>query len=116
MTAFVKCAGDLRKGKRENYKYSGVEECHSRSPFAVPNGGSKGMYTTDVWDTVACVKACPFDAIHVVNGVAVVDKEKCEACGKCVGGMSATPDRACSVQGKPSSYSAAPTDKGTGCQ
>ena len=27
--------------------------------------------------------ACQFDAIHVVNGVAVVDKEKCVACGKC---------------------------------
>ena len=30
------------------------------------------------------VKACAFDAIHVVDGVAVVDKEKCVACGKCV--------------------------------
>ena len=32
----------------------------------------------------SCVKACQFDAIHVVNGVAVVDKEKCVACGKCI--------------------------------
>ena len=32
----------------------------------------------------SCVTACQFDAIHVVNGVAVVDKEKCVACGKCV--------------------------------
>lgn len=32
----------------------------------------------------SCVKACAFDAIHVVDGVAVVDKEKCVACGKCV--------------------------------
>ena len=32
----------------------------------------------------SCVAACQFDAIHVVNGVAVVDKEKCVACGKCV--------------------------------
>ena len=31
----------------------------------------------------SCVKACEFDAIHVVDGVAVVDKEKCVACGKC---------------------------------
>ena len=30
------------------------------------------------------VQVCPFDAIHVKNGVAVVDKEKCKACGKCV--------------------------------
>ncbi|MFR4337986.1 MAG: 4Fe-4S binding protein [Lachnospira pectinoschiza] len=25
-----------------------------------------------------------FDAIHIVNGIAVVDKGKCKACGKCV--------------------------------
>ena len=31
-----------------------------------------------------CVKACPFDAIHIVDGIAVVDKEKCKACGKCI--------------------------------
>lgn len=32
-----------------------------------------------------CEKVCPFDAIHVnEKGVAVVDEEKCTACGKCV--------------------------------
>ena len=30
-----------------------------------------------------CAKACAFDAIHVVNGVAVVDREKCVGCGAC---------------------------------
>ena len=30
-----------------------------------------------------CAAACKFDAIHVVNGVAVVDKEKCTNCGAC---------------------------------
>ena len=25
-----------------------------------------------------------FDAIHIVDGIAVVDKEACKACGKCV--------------------------------
>jgi Fe-S-cluster-containing hydrogenase component 2 len=28
--------------------------------------------------------ACPFDAIHIVDGIALVDKEVCKACGKCV--------------------------------
>ena len=31
----------------------------------------------------SCVAACKFDAIHVENGVAVVDKEKCTNCGAC---------------------------------
>jgi ferredoxin len=31
----------------------------------------------------SCVAACKFDAIHVVDGVAVVDTDKCVACGAC---------------------------------
>jgi len=31
----------------------------------------------------ACMEACKFDAIHVVDGLAVVDEEKCVGCGKC---------------------------------
>lgn len=51
-------------------------------PF-VPNGGSKAC-TYGCMGYGSCVKACEFDAIHVVDGIAVVDKEKCKACGKCV--------------------------------
>jgi len=49
----------------------------------MPNGGPKSCNDGCV-GFGSCVKACPFDAIHVVNGVAVVDKEACKACGKCV--------------------------------
>lgn len=31
-----------------------------------------------------CEKACPFDAIHVINNVAVIDYATCKLCGKCV--------------------------------
>lgn len=31
-----------------------------------------------------CEKACPSDAIHVINGLAVVDYDKCTACYSCV--------------------------------
>ena len=80
MTAFVKCAGECDK-TNETYRYTGVEEC-TVMPF-VPNGGSKSC-TYGCMGYGSCVKACPFDAIHVINGVAVVDKKKCKACGKCV--------------------------------
>ena len=30
------------------------------------------------------MKACPFDSIHVVDGVACVNPLTCKACGKCV--------------------------------
>jgi len=31
-----------------------------------------------------CVKACPFDAIHVIDNLAVIDYNKCTSCGECV--------------------------------
>ncbi|MFP4053889.1 MAG: RnfABCDGE type electron transport complex subunit B [Phycisphaerae bacterium] len=31
-----------------------------------------------------CVRSCPFDAIHIVDGLAVVDYTRCTACGNCV--------------------------------
>ncbi len=80
MTAFVKCAGDCDKAK-ENYVYSGAMDCTAMN--VVPNGGSKAC-TYGCMGYGSCVKACPFDAIHIVNGIAVVDKGKCKACGKCV--------------------------------
>lgn len=80
MTAFVKCQGDCDKTKVD-YDYSGVTDCNMLS--FVPNGGPKSC-NQGCLGYGSCVKACPFDAIRVVNGVAVVDKEACKACGKCV--------------------------------
>ncbi len=30
-----------------------------------------------------CEKNCPFDAIHVIDNLAVIDYDKCKACGIC---------------------------------
>lgn len=78
--AFVKCAGTCEKTK-ENYAYDGVEDCEMLS--FVPGGGAKAC-AYGCLGFGSCVKACPFDAISIINGVAVVDKEACKACGKCV--------------------------------
>ena len=78
--AFVKCQGDCEK-TTSDYEYHGIEDCRMLS--FVPNGGPKSC-NYGCLGYGSCVKVCPFDAIHVVNGVAVVDKEKCKACGKCV--------------------------------
>ena len=47
----------------------------------------------------SCVKACPFDAIHIVDGIAKVDPEACKACGKCVEHLSEASDRTGSLRG-----------------
>ncbi|MFP4423915.1 MAG: RnfABCDGE type electron transport complex subunit B [Candidatus Woesearchaeota archaeon] len=31
-----------------------------------------------------CLESCPFDAISMVEGLPIIDEEKCRACGKCV--------------------------------
>ena len=80
MTAFVKCAGTCEKAKQK-YDYTGIEDCVMAG--MMQNGGPKGC-TYGCLGFGSCVKACPFDAIHVVDGVAVVDKEACKSCGKCV--------------------------------
>lgn len=80
MVAFVHCQGDCEK-THQDYEYVGIEDCGMLS--FVPNGGPKSC-NYGCLGYGSCVKACPFDAIHVVNGVAVVDKEACKACGKCV--------------------------------
>lgn len=71
---------NLRKTK-DNYNYTGVEDCEMMA--FIPGGGSKAC-NYGCMGFGSCVKACPFDAIHIVNGVAVVDREACKACGKCI--------------------------------
>ena len=31
----------------------------------------------------ACVRVCEFDAIKVIDNIAIIDYEKCTNCGKC---------------------------------
>lgn len=78
--AFVRCAGDCDKTTTD-YEYYGERDCQMLK--FVPNQGPKSCnYGCQGFGT--CSEVCPFDAIHIVNGVAVVDREKCKACGKCI--------------------------------
>ena len=77
--AFVKCAGTCEKAKQD-YDYTGIEDCAAMA--FVPNGGPKTC-NYGCLGFGSCVKACPFDAIHVVDNIARIDYEKCTSCGKC---------------------------------
>lgn len=79
MVAFVKCSGTCEKAANK-YEYTGIEDCVEA--ISVPGGGPKAC-SYGCTGFGSCVKVCDFDAIHVVNGIAVVDKEKCVACGRC---------------------------------
>lgn len=78
--AYVHCQGDCDKASVD-YAYTGVKDC--RMMGFVPGGGPKSC-NSGCLGYGTCVQACPFDAIAIQNGVAVVDKEKCKACGKCI--------------------------------
>lgn len=78
--AFVKCAGTCDKTNRK-YNYYGIADC--KKVALIPGRGDK-LCSYGCMGYGSCVNACAFDAIHVVNGIAVVDKDKCVACGKCI--------------------------------
>lgn len=105
--AFVACQGNCDRVKVD-YEYSGAQDCAMLS--FVPNGGAKSC-NFGCLGYGNCVKACPFDAIHVINGVAVVDKEQCKACGKCV---AACPKNLISLIPYDSKYAVACSSKDKG--
>lgn len=78
--AFVKCNGTCTTAKNK-YKYQGISDCTMATHLA--GGGSKGC-TYGCLGLGSCKNACAFGAIEIVDGIAVIDKEKCVSCGKCV--------------------------------
>ncbi len=79
MRAQVMCSGTAEFANKK-YLYEGAADCYAASKL----GGGDKLCPNGCIGLGNCVKACVFDAINVVNGVAVVDYEKCQACGKCV--------------------------------
>ena len=79
MVAFVKCNGNC-EAAQSKYDYFGINDCEMEANLA---GGSKACSYGCLGDG-NCVRACNFGALSVVDGVAVVNKDKCVACGACV--------------------------------
>lgn len=77
--AFVRCSGTCEKTEYK-YNYYGLHDC--RKLALIPGHGEK-QCEFGCMGYGSCVKECQFDAIHIINGVAVVDKDACVACGKC---------------------------------
>lgn len=77
--ARVLCQGDL-DAAAQKYRYVGIDSCAAANALG---GGSKAC-PYGCLGLGDCVKACPFGAIEVINGVAVVDEEKCTGCTLCV--------------------------------
>ncbi len=77
--AFVRCQGN-EGNTRERYIYEGYQSCATAASMA---GGPK-MCCYACIGLGDCVKVCPFNAIQIKNGVAIVDDFRCVGCGLCV--------------------------------
>lgn len=79
MAAYVLCCGNA-DNTTVKYSYDGVKNCINGSRVA---GGFKSC-TYACLGFGNCVDVCAFDAIHIVDGIAEVDADKCTGCGACV--------------------------------
>ncbi len=80
MVATVHCNGS-NDNTETILDYRGINDCRTITNLG---GGSCKACQYACQGCGTCVDVCEFDAIHVVNGVAIVDEEKCTACKKCI--------------------------------
>ena len=78
--AFIKCNGK-EESVRRNYIYDGPKSCVAASQLAT--GGNKTCSYSCI-GLESCKNACLFNAIIMTESIAVVDEQKCTACGKCI--------------------------------
>lgn len=107
MKAFVKCSGTCDRAAVK-YNYVGIHDC--RKMALIPGHGEKEC----VYGCIgygSCVEACAFNAIRIVNGVAVTDSEKCTGCGKC---MSVCPNSVIEMRPETAKYTVACSSKDKG--
>ena len=83
--AVVGCQGSAdRRGFR--FRYEGISTCAAAN--MLHSGPTDCRYGCLGYGD--CTRACKFDAIHVTDGVAKVDPDKCTGCGMCA---EACPDQ-----------------------
>ena len=75
--AVVHCSGG--EACQNKYEYTGNKSCKLESMHA---GGKKACEFGCVGDGT-CASLCPQYAVKLKNGVAVIDRSLCEACGLC---------------------------------
>ncbi len=76
--ALVKCRGTDAARKA---RYDGLQDCMAATKVT---GNGPNLCAYGCLGFGNCVAACKFDALHIVDGVARVDHEKCVGCFSCI--------------------------------
>ncbi len=79
-TAYIKCKGTISDAQYR-YEYYGINDCGALSMLA--GGGSKAC-PFGCLGAGSCKNSCVFGAIDIVDGIAVINRDLCTACGACV--------------------------------
>jgi electron transport complex protein RnfB len=77
--ARVHCNGRDSVSKYK-FEYYGIEDCTAAAQLFA----GKKHCTHGCLGLGSCVKACPFDSITIINGIARIIEDRCMSCGKCV--------------------------------
>ena len=102
--ALVRCSGEkhydqdgnLLSGARVKAEYEGFHDCHAATKVG-GNGPLSCKFGCLGFGN--CVKACKYDAMEIVNGVAKVNEDRCTGCMACAAAcprgliVSVEPDR-----------------------
>ena len=80
MVAHVRCLGDSEKSV-PNYEYQGMDSCWGAAVLAAE--GSKSC-TYGCLGSGSCKVSCKFNAIKIINHIAVIDDSHCVGCGFCI--------------------------------
>ena len=78
ITALVRCSGGVKAGRK--FEYQGISDCYAA--MRIGGGALKCKY--GCIGLGSCLSACPFGSISIVEGVAVVNHERCTGCLRCV--------------------------------
>jgi len=77
--AFVRCKGTCEVTRNQG-NYTGIQDCRA----AALSGLNVAECEYGCLGFGSCATVCPENAIRVVDGVAVVNRARCVACGLCV--------------------------------
>lgn len=76
--AKIRCSGNFDRAKVK-YEYQGIADCRASDRLL----GGQMMCRFGCVGLGTCATVCKQNAIHLENGVAVVNREQCGGCGEC---------------------------------